>query len=796
MKVFRMKLLILFILVYVQGYGQITAIQMGMYDFKVQQTLTTGEMNGTKDVTTKLQNAVNAARNAKQTLFIPSGTYKISSQILCLMTHDPGITSNNYPDLAVNIVGSAVSRPTIVLADNTPTFSGAKPLALFHYEADPSLPDASDGTATYDPGWIMEGGIRGINIDLGNGNTNAVGIFWSCAQYCYIEDISISARNGFSGLTGIGGANCLTANISVTGGQYGIYLPNNAEAKSWNMPAANQNTITGCSFSSQSIAAMSLNGWGGITIIGTSITESSGTAILMNGSYYVETFPLSIIDCSIQFTNPATSNIVISNTGESLVSLRGLYVQGAGKICSNNGDGDLPNSGTLNNWTHIIRYNYVFKNSKVNGFGANMQAMHFDALTNTQNNADIINVEIVSSVPSDLASKHIWPTTPSFEDADAVLITATDAAGIQAAINANPKVCLPKGTYTLTAPITLNANTTLIGCPGRGSCGTILTYGWTPSASSWLVNTANSATATTYLLDITTTAGSANYLGSVNWQVGMNSIIRDLWCDKEYIDNEYNLIRLYFTNNGGGRVFNYQDEKGETPLSSTFRKIAVSGTKQPLVFYGLDLERGGGSYPQSTFPMLDIANASNIFVFGGKTETSQPYTTINNGKNIFITNTTNLTNFGPFTINYNNITGTSDSIEVCNSIFYKSPSTSYYVVSDPWNSNGVPRTMVLGCYHRNWSSISSSSGIVTAVNDPVIQNEIFQLYPNPVENSLVINTPSFIQSNDALKIFDTAGNTVKEIRLTSQKQIINVSTLPSGLYIIQYRSSSQKFVKK
>jgi len=721
-KYYPMKKYILIILIFTllvadtqKLFSQITATQMGMYDFKVQQSLTVSEMNGTTDVTTKLQNAVNAARNASQTLFINSGTYKISAQILCLETHNPSITSNNYPNMPVNIVGSALNHPTIVLADNTPAFKGSSPLAIFHYEADPSLPDATDGTTTYDPGWIMEGGIRGINIDLGNGNTNAVGIFWSCAQYCYIEDISINARSGFAGLTGIGGANCLTANISVTGGQYGIYLPNNSQAFTWNMPAANTNTITGCSFTSQSIAAMSLNGWGGITIVGSSIVQTSGTAIIMNGGSYVEAFPLSMIDCSIMFTSQSSSNVVIANAGQCAVSLRGLYVQGAGTICNNNGDGNVANSGTVTNWTHIIRYNYVFKNTKINGYGVNFLAMHYNAGTGTgtgtQSNLDILNAEVVTSVPSNLTSKHIWAITPSFEDSDAVLITATTTAGIQAAINANPKVCLPKGTYSLTSTITLNSNTTLIGCPGRGSCGVILTYGWTPSGSSWLVNTANSSTASTYLLDITTQAGDADYRGSVNWQAGKNSIIRDLWCDREWVTNEPNLIRLYFTNNGGGRVFNYQDEKGTDPSasgsSSLHRKVAVSGTSQPLTFYGLNLERGGGAKAQSTFPMLDISNSSNVFIFGAKSETSQPYTTISNGKNIFITNTNNLTNFGPFTINYINITGNSDSIEVSNSIFYKSPSTSYYVVSDPWNTNGVPRTMALGCYYRKWSSIAS-----------------------------------------------------------------------------------------
>ena len=120
------------------SYAVITATEVGMYDFKEMQSLSASEMDGTTDVTAKLQSAVNASRDAKQTLFIPSGTYKISSQILCLITHEDG-THDNFPNLPVNIVGSAIDRPVIVLADNTAAFSGTNPWALFHYMADPTL---------------------------------------------------------------------------------------------------------------------------------------------------------------------------------------------------------------------------------------------------------------------------------------------------------------------------------------------------------------------------------------------------------------------------------------------------------------------------------------------------------------------------------------------------------------------------------------------------------------------------------------------------------------------------------
>ena len=80
-------------------FSQITATQIGMLDFKVDQNLSAADMNGTNDVTTKLQSAVINARNAYKTLFIPSGTYKISAPIDCVLDESAS------PQKSTNIVG-------------------------------------------------------------------------------------------------------------------------------------------------------------------------------------------------------------------------------------------------------------------------------------------------------------------------------------------------------------------------------------------------------------------------------------------------------------------------------------------------------------------------------------------------------------------------------------------------------------------------------------------------------------------------------------------------------------------
>jgi uncharacterized protein YjdB len=689
------------------GFAQITATQMGMLDFKVSQSLTANDMNGTNDVTTKLQAAVDAARLANKTLFIPSGTYKVSNTIDCVLEF-----SGWSMVTPVNIVGSSITRPTIVLANSASGFSGTNPKCIFNYRA----------TVHTTPDCIMEGGIRSLNFDLGTGNTKAVALNWGCAQYCFIEDISIEARSGFAGVLAIGGANQLLANISVNGGQYGLYLPNANEASSWGLSGQIcQSTITGCTFTNQSVSAIRLWGYGGITMSGITISQASGTAIIMKDDSYspVIQFPFSLIDSKITFTSSSSSNVAIQNLTHMNVALYGVYVTGAGTIVNNNGDENLAALTPITNWTRVARFNYVDKAIRKDANGTSYTGKNYDAIGGILSNTAIVQTD-ATAPPADLTSKHIWSSTPSFEDADAFLVTDLTASGIQTAINSHTKVCLPKATISLSAPITLKANTILFGCPGFGKCGTVFTNGFTPTSANWLIETENSAAATTYLMDIATQPANIDYMGSLHWMAGANSIIRTVHLDKGWTSNEANIIRLYFTNNGGGRVFNYQDEKAYdgAVTNSNHRKVKISGTSQQLTFYGLNLERGGALYPVSSWPMLEIVNASKVRIFGAKTEAFQPYATINGCNDIFITNVVDYcaNGYGTTGANQIEITGTNDKIELSNLIWLGPPATSWKLVLDPWNTNEPNRYNHIGVYHRNWSTISD---LTTPVNIPV-----------------------------------------------------------------------------
>ncbi|WP_188112200.1 T9SS type A sorting domain-containing protein [Aquimarina sp. RZ0] len=81
-----------------------------------------------------------------------------------------------------------------------------------------------------------------------------------------------------------------------------------------------------------------------------------------------------------------------------------------------------------------------------------------------------------------------------------------------------------------------------------------------------------------------------------------------------------------------------------------------------------------------------------------------------------------------------------------------------------------------------------------------IQEELIRIYPNPAVNEIQI---SEIQSNNRLSIYDANGRFVKQIIDYSKDETINVTELPSGIYIVEivffdYKRKSivKRFIKQ
>ena len=144
--------------------------------------------------------------------------------------------------------------------------------------------------------------------------------------------------------------------------------------------------------------------------------------------------------------------------------------------------------------------------------------------------------------------------------------------------------------------------------------------------------------------------------------------------------------------------------------------------------------------------------------------------------------------------NYIMITGAqSDRIEIANSMWLSSPDASFFIVKDPCNSTEVPRTMVLGRYHRNWSTIAAPINVPTRiVNLP--QKQEFNLYLTLALDNITIEF-SEVKVKTIAYICNFKGQIVKVIELKSNKELIDKKDLPSGFYIFTLPTSSKKLIK-
>lgn len=103
-----------------------------------------------------------------------------------------------------------------------------------------------------------------------------------------------------------------------------------------------------------------------------------------------------------------------------------------------------------------------------------------------------------------------------------------------------------------------------------------------------------------------------------------------------------------------------------------------------------------------------------------------------------------------------------------------------------------------------YGMINASLAIATAMNGSIgvaklDEADVMRIYPNPASNYILIDKKvSFEKGN--YDILDITGKTVKSIPISADKQMgINISELPSGVYILRMTSevglTSTKFVK-
>jgi len=793
-KTFNLLLLILLagFSSYANVTGDITATQVGMLDFQEYSNLTEDEMNGTIDVTDKLQQAVNHARNSFKTLFIPSGTYLVSKPIDCIATNQSAHRGHG----AVIIVGSQKKRPLIRLQDNAPDFQGTG-LPSQNNGPRPVFGLRSVDYPSKNSDWLFYSGMRSIDIDLGWGNPGAIGISWASAQNCFVEEITIRANDGFAGMAGLPGANALTANVDVHGGRYGFYMTRNEDNKTlW--AQASVTTIVGCRLYNQKENAIRAYGWGGVTLVGIHIEKKDGTAIWQSGGNNPNGCPLVVIDSRIQFGEAHASNRAIDNSGRSTIGLVNVFTLNANNISYNGTTGSLIPSHALNQWTQVEQYHYVDKNPKrVSTY--DMPGMHH--VDGVAGSDDVVVLK-QQAPPTDLISRHLWPFTPSFEDEGVVLVTTAGGnhrQRIQDAIDNHRMVLLGAGEFNLDGPIVLSDSTVLFGSPGMRS-NLNSSSGWpAPTDHVWFIETADSPNANTYLMEVSTNPLRNDYWGSIRWRAGKNSVVRNVAFGRTSGGHERDIKRVYITGSGGGRWYNYNDHKNlwDNPeVSPNHRKVLVEGTTQPLTFYGLNLERGGNfKGVVSEFPMCEIRNASHVRIFGGKSETYQPYAWIADSDNIFLANIQDwgIHNRYGSAQHYIVVKGESSNIEVVNSQWNRPPSHSWKIVNDPWSEDTPHRSMHLGLYRVGKVDFEPflTQGMVLPVREQTERSGTeLRIFPNPSSDGFFLIES--VHPIGPVMVFDITGRMVlrKEFDDFSGSFVLR----HPGIYLVKMANESRKLI--
>lgn len=88
------------------------------------------------------------------------------------------------------------------------------------------------------------------------------------------------------------------------------------------------------------------------------------------------------------------------------------------------------------------------------------------------------------------------------------------------------------------------------------------------------------------------------------------------------------------------------------------------------------------------------------------------------------------------------------------------------------------------------------SKVVNILGTQVINSEIVQIYPNPVNSVLTICVPDIKNVKSDIKIYSIHGMLMKTIKVDTENIQISVQDLNEGVYFIQYNSNNKFYNKK
>lgn len=495
-----------------------------------------GADNSGKTLTTiQLQKAIDSATSQKRALFLPAGVYLIDKTLEC---NNAGKQREDPVVIAGSSVNAAKRSVIKLRAGSFTNPANPQPMVRNNAWEKRKFPDTFNRM------------FHSIDLEIEENNPGAVGLAWRGAEGCSLFDVHIDVTGGFAGINGILGSGGSTANFSVTGGQYGVYLASDA--------AQPTPVITDAEFKNQEKAAIFSNSTRGpLTITGAVFMMKIGVPVLNLTRHGGLTWSPGgnpvLTDCVIEYLsdNPANKVITMTKNRDQSVFFMDVYIKNAAVILNE----DTTVNGSGSKWRHYkkLAYNSGW-DLATNGDepvyinGKKLSGKIF---------ADFADDEVP---PANLRLKHSWGKTfPGFETPGVInvnnyksLVDNGDwAPAFNAAIDAAHKnnshvVFVPAGEYVIFNTIHLKSQTALVGVShyhsvvlGRDMKGRRFggsTNPWTDPKP--MLQTPDDQKATCVLADIAIRVnGPFNGEAHSNeamacyaflWRAGNNSVIRNI----------------------------------------------------------------------------------------------------------------------------------------------------------------------------------------------------------------------------------------------------------------------------
>ena len=616
--------------------------EMGILD--VTAPPFTADPTGKTDCTQALQAAIEHARTHCMVAFFPPGDYLVSDTLVCKQcpvgrgerAADPtlvemglGIGPRAMPCV---LRGSTRGerRPRIVLAPNSPGFGDPeKRKYVVHFWRgnwrDLRRPQ---------PNGSFNQMFVGIDVVIRRGNPGAVGIRHRGAQGSGVQDCTIDATHGHTGIEGGCGSGGSHANVTVTGGRIGADL---YEAQ----PAP---TITGFTLIGQTEMALRYGGYETLAAVGLRIeSDISGPLIVTDAKAAGKDLfgQLSLVDSSIEFRKPG-ANVAIA--AQSSLTLHNVFVKGAATIARH--PGGPPLKGNPDGWLRIIEYAHGIDPPNKRLVHQYTCPVYLDG--QRQESRTLPAVTEVATPPTDLQSRHLWPQPfPSWESPGAVSVKAPpynakgdgkndDTQAIQRAIDDHEIVFIPRGRYRISRTLELKPHTKLVG---SHRCFVWLTAVDTkdgdfhdPKHPQPLVRTADDADARTTVAFLGISAGTPGAY-CLHWRAGRHSIFRAIEVSASYNRKlpatapQLDHPQIVVSGHGGGRWYNFHsDHRGSA--RPAYRHLLVEGTTEPLAFYQCNPEHSQGA------ANMELRNARHVAIYGLKGESPTPILVVRDSDHI------------------------------------------------------------------------------------------------------------------------------------------------------------------